>query len=1029
MTFYVPLACAGAGRSNTHASNAAIVNPPSTLPPFVRSSTTPEEHLNSVFDSILKAKRVAVVCGAGISVEAGIPDFRSPDGLFQSLKRDNPKESLTSGKDLFDASVFKSTTKTALFYQMIASLASVSSQCEPTSFHKFLRTLDDRGQLLRVYTQNIDALEMKAGLSFGVPEFEERFLRSSGRVGKTKGKGKANDKSKSREHGSNDTVAVTESIGKGLMKKGKTKYRGRREPETGSYSCTIKRRKKISSVGNGVHPAFDVGSSTQQRPLVPISEESTSTIDPPFRPPLNTIPRCIPLHGTLLTLHCQHCTQTYPLNPPPLSLSVQSPTPPRSIPSSPNPFNTSQPLISRAENQSPNSSPYMLHTLLTQGTPPPCPSCASLEQTRALVGKRLRGVGRLRPSVVLYGEEHREGEGVGEAVRRDLCGIEIETVQGDSKDQAVTAQDVPTVETSSSITETALSITEGTSALPSPSKSKPKARSRSTRKGPDLLLVVGTSLRVPGTKRIVREFSKAVKSTSGPISVTTGPTPQSSASTSPVLGTVHLPTPTPPASETLPEPTTTPTKPSRSTTRSSSSSKQKIKTIYLNNEFPLSSREWEGVFDVWIQGDVQVFARAIAALIQDQTAGSSPEIQNVVVDEDMATIVEDESNLEVPKKKVKQKRKREDEADAIGQETPRKKKKRKPNAVADPDIDVEKVFPLTPPATVHRQKSKHSSKFSSNTITSLGPIPWNPTSKVNDGGEEDEEVLYEDPSDTNIDGPGFRMSQIEDLNINIVDDSDSEELELDGMRIRSEPPLQKPSPSFVFSPAPTPPPTTKKKRKVILKLPPCDSSISSSFITQSSSGSSNPFLVSDIKTPSSQLMNLDIPSRSTTKVKPDTHDGPFSSSSQVEPHAYPTIWEQPILEPPPALPLMATYPGSSNFEYYTIPNATHYSARPHLNLHSSSPLSPLTSLSSSSSRRPSSSSVTPAPEFEATMGSSPTSIHSHRDCNSPSLIENNGSSPVPYMSYDDAYCFTDESQRFGWDRIERMLEGVLPVYA
>jgi NAD-dependent SIR2 family protein deacetylase len=44
--------------------------------------------------------------GAGISVQAGIPDFRSPEGLFQSLKRENPRDGLTSGKDLFDASVF-----------------------------------------------------------------------------------------------------------------------------------------------------------------------------------------------------------------------------------------------------------------------------------------------------------------------------------------------------------------------------------------------------------------------------------------------------------------------------------------------------------------------------------------------------------------------------------------------------------------------------------------------------------------------------------------------------------------------------------------------------------------------------------------------------------------------------------------------------------------------------------------------------------------------------------------------------------
>ena len=48
---------------------------------------------------------ISMVClGAGISVQAGIPDFRSETGLFQTLKKEN--SSLSSGRDLFDASVF-----------------------------------------------------------------------------------------------------------------------------------------------------------------------------------------------------------------------------------------------------------------------------------------------------------------------------------------------------------------------------------------------------------------------------------------------------------------------------------------------------------------------------------------------------------------------------------------------------------------------------------------------------------------------------------------------------------------------------------------------------------------------------------------------------------------------------------------------------------------------------------------------------------------------------------------------------------
>ena len=64
----------------------------------------------------------------------------------------------------------------------------MSSSAAPTTFHRLLRRLDERGKLLRVYTQNIDALESKAGLTFGVPEFEDK--RSRPRAKSSKGKEK-----------------------------------------------------------------------------------------------------------------------------------------------------------------------------------------------------------------------------------------------------------------------------------------------------------------------------------------------------------------------------------------------------------------------------------------------------------------------------------------------------------------------------------------------------------------------------------------------------------------------------------------------------------------------------------------------------------------------------------------------------------------------------------------------------------------------------------------------------------------------
>ena len=67
---------------------------------------------------------------------------------------------------------------------MIAQLSQLSMVAEPTAFHHLLRALDDRGRLLRVYTQNIDALELKSGLTVGVPELDTRRAKPRSTKGK-----------------------------------------------------------------------------------------------------------------------------------------------------------------------------------------------------------------------------------------------------------------------------------------------------------------------------------------------------------------------------------------------------------------------------------------------------------------------------------------------------------------------------------------------------------------------------------------------------------------------------------------------------------------------------------------------------------------------------------------------------------------------------------------------------------------------------------------------------------------------------
>ncbi|KAI9504047.1 DHS-like NAD/FAD-binding domain-containing protein, partial [Coemansia spiralis] len=124
------------------------------------------------------SQRCIVITGAGISVSSGIPDFRSPQGLFQQLKQKYPS-TVSSGRDLFDASLFQDPSMVGLFYNFMGELRTLVSQatCSPT--HAFIKQLDEHGKLLRCYTQNIDALEKKIGLETAFAKPEEPHLSSS----------------------------------------------------------------------------------------------------------------------------------------------------------------------------------------------------------------------------------------------------------------------------------------------------------------------------------------------------------------------------------------------------------------------------------------------------------------------------------------------------------------------------------------------------------------------------------------------------------------------------------------------------------------------------------------------------------------------------------------------------------------------------------------------------------------------------------------------------------------------------------
>ncbi|WFD39681.1 NAD-dependent histone deacetylase sir2 [Malassezia japonica] len=116
--------------------------------------------LEDVLRLLRTSKKIVVLCGAGISVSCGIPDFRSKDGIYAILAQEEKYE-LDDPSDMFDKEVF--LRDPSLFYSFAHSIYPANFQ--PSASHYFVKQLEERGKLLRMYSQNIDTLEQKAGIS------------------------------------------------------------------------------------------------------------------------------------------------------------------------------------------------------------------------------------------------------------------------------------------------------------------------------------------------------------------------------------------------------------------------------------------------------------------------------------------------------------------------------------------------------------------------------------------------------------------------------------------------------------------------------------------------------------------------------------------------------------------------------------------------------------------------------------------------------------------------------------------------
>lgn len=128
------------------------------------------DDLTSIHQKIKKSKKIIVLTGAGISCNAGIPDFRSSNGLYNM----NPSSRPIKGKDLFDISLFNSHESISDFAVFMSKLYSETIRARPTKTHRFISDISKDNKLVRCYTQNIDGIEAKLGLKMDFEEHKEK---------------------------------------------------------------------------------------------------------------------------------------------------------------------------------------------------------------------------------------------------------------------------------------------------------------------------------------------------------------------------------------------------------------------------------------------------------------------------------------------------------------------------------------------------------------------------------------------------------------------------------------------------------------------------------------------------------------------------------------------------------------------------------------------------------------------------------------------------------------------------------------
>ncbi len=100
---------------------------------------------------IAKSDRIAGFTGAGISTESGIPDFRSPNGIWANNRIIEYQEFVSSRVGRIE------------YWRQKAAMWPEMRDAQPNAGHHAFVELERQGKLTAMITQNIDGLHQRAG--------------------------------------------------------------------------------------------------------------------------------------------------------------------------------------------------------------------------------------------------------------------------------------------------------------------------------------------------------------------------------------------------------------------------------------------------------------------------------------------------------------------------------------------------------------------------------------------------------------------------------------------------------------------------------------------------------------------------------------------------------------------------------------------------------------------------------------------------------------------------------------------------